>query len=613
MQREATNHWESTGRTLVAAAALLGLAGMGAGCPEPLKAPTAVVSFADDDGGGGGTAGGGADAGMGDIDAGAAGSGASGCLQVAAPIAGRVGEPPAITGACSFDPQGLALSYSWALVDQPGASRAAISNPASVTPTFVPDVPGVYRLRLVVSNGRLTSDPAEVIVEVGDCGLRAPVVAASADPAAPNVGQAVRLEPTVSDADTADDCGAHAAEFEYRWELLEAPAGSAAALSDAGARTPSLTPDVPGTYRARLTVTDPTGRSGRAEVEVTASECGSAAPSVDDIAVAPTDAPAVGQAVRLEPTVSDADTADDCGAHAAEFEYRWELLEAPAGSAAALSDAGARTPSLTPDVPGTYRARLTVTDPTGRSGRAEVEWTAGTCGTNAPTVVAVATPTSANPGQGISLQATVSDADNDAPCSLGQRTSVRWRLAGVPAGSRAVVTAPSAERASFVPDVPGDYEVEVVATDDTGLVSEPARVTVSVSSCGLAAPVARLEAYDVRDGRWLVCDPGDTVDIDLANRAREVDLRAAGSFDPDNRPPCSLEQTLRYRWTLVDFPPGRDVAGGTDLRYSDTYQTALRIDRDVPGDYTVQLEVTDETGLTSRPSVCTLRVRNPRN
>lgn len=52
----------------------------------------------------------------------------------------------------------------------------------------------------------------------------------------------------------------NAGVYRHRWELLDRPEGSSAGIFNPGSPTPTITPDVPGTYRVRLTVN--TGKRG---------------------------------------------------------------------------------------------------------------------------------------------------------------------------------------------------------------------------------------------------------------------------------------------------------------------------------------------------------------
>jgi PKD domain len=60
-----------------------------------------------------------------------------------------VGNTVNLTGAASTNPSGLGtLTYSWAFTSVPTGSHATLSNPTSVTPSFVIDVAGTYVVTL---------------------------------------------------------------------------------------------------------------------------------------------------------------------------------------------------------------------------------------------------------------------------------------------------------------------------------------------------------------------------------------------------------------------------------------------------------------------------------
>jgi hypothetical protein len=104
------------------------------GCPDPLEPPVAVISAGPEEARG---------------DAGT-------CAAVHS-VTTVVGEAPQIHANCSHDPADLSLSYHWMLVDLPNNSLAELHNEQASSPGLFPDVPGHYRLSLIVSNGTLTS------------------------------------------------------------------------------------------------------------------------------------------------------------------------------------------------------------------------------------------------------------------------------------------------------------------------------------------------------------------------------------------------------------------------------------------------------------------------
>jgi hypothetical protein len=96
---------------------------------------------------------------------------------------------------------------------------------------------------------------------------------------AATIGAPVRLDGSGSliggsaiSASSTTDSGSPA----WQWSLITVPAGSSAVLADANSSTPSLVPDVPGTYVAQLTVQDGDAQSDPAQVTITADKAGTA-------------------------------------------------------------------------------------------------------------------------------------------------------------------------------------------------------------------------------------------------------------------------------------------------------------------------------------------------
>jgi RHS repeat-associated protein len=156
-----------------------------------------------------------------------------------------VGETVTLDGTGSADPEGDPLSYAWSLLSVPPGSAAALTMPASATPTFPIDVPGTYVAQLVVNDGALDSSPDTVVVATTN---RAPLADAGPDAVA-FTGASVTLDGTAS-ADPDGDA------LTWAWVLITIPPGSAASLDDPTAPTPSFTLDLLGDYVAQLTVND---------------------------------------------------------------------------------------------------------------------------------------------------------------------------------------------------------------------------------------------------------------------------------------------------------------------------------------------------------------------
>ena len=70
-----------------------------------------------------------------------------------------------LSGKASMDPNGDKLTYRWTLLSKPNTSAASLDSDASgESVSFIPDTAGDYTFRLIVSDGKLESDPATVSV-----------------------------------------------------------------------------------------------------------------------------------------------------------------------------------------------------------------------------------------------------------------------------------------------------------------------------------------------------------------------------------------------------------------------------------------------------------------
>lgn len=72
----------------------------------------------------------------------------------------------------STDPDGDSMQYQWTLAQKPAGSSASIDEPTSAYTFFVPDVAGLYRVELRVSDGRITAPADSINVTVEGDTLR---------------------------------------------------------------------------------------------------------------------------------------------------------------------------------------------------------------------------------------------------------------------------------------------------------------------------------------------------------------------------------------------------------------------------------------------------------
>lgn len=255
-----------------------------------------------------------------------------------------VNEPVTLDGMRSNDPDGDPLTFAWSLVNRPPSSTLAIAIADQPTLIITPDVQGAFQIRLIVSDGELTSNPVIVtLTAVPQPPPNQPPVARVGPDQTVELGAAVTLDGSLSQ----DPEGT---PLVYNWAFTP-PTGSAARLIDTSAVKPTFVADVEGAYLATLTVSDGDLTSAPITARITATR-GNKPP----VAVVGGQRTAlVGELVTLDGGASSDPDGDP-------LTYLWTLTGKPTGSTATLSNATTASPTLAPDRPGTYIAELVVSD-----------------------------------------------------------------------------------------------------------------------------------------------------------------------------------------------------------------------------------------------------------
>lgn len=174
----------------------------------------------------------------------------------------QVGSKVALSGAASSDANGDVLTYSWTLTAKPAGSAAALVNAANVNTSFTPDVVGNYQGTLVVSDGKLSSQPSTVTVTASIANV-APVASAG-------MAQSVVTGSNVT-LDGSASSDANGDTLSYAWTLTGKPSGSSAALATANSAKATFKADVAGSFVATLVVNDGKASSAPTTVTVTAA------------------------------------------------------------------------------------------------------------------------------------------------------------------------------------------------------------------------------------------------------------------------------------------------------------------------------------------------------
>ena len=521
-----------------------------------------------------------------------------------------------ITAAPSCGTDATIVALQWTLVAAPAGSKAQILLATTAHPSFAPDVRGDYDLFANATDSRglqsLDTAAAHLRYSTLPCGDNSPVVSAIASaPASPDVGTLVQLTPTVHDDDK-DSCVGLARSYSYAWRIAKLPSGSRAALNNPAVEKPSFTPDVNGTYTVSLVVADNLGRqSAAATADVVTTHCGDATPTA--AAQGPAANVPTGTPVQLHTLPHDADNPaydllDSAGGPATSpatgcglsltYTYQWQMLSAPAGSAARLNNATLANPTFTADVRGLYTAQVVVLASTGHaSAPSIIQVTADPCG-SVPMTASITAPTPGITRAAVPLSASVGDTNNT--CGLTTTPfSYAWSMVSAPAGSAALLNSTASATPSFTPDKGGDYLLGLTVSDQLGLSVIAAQQTVHVSDCNQPLPAPAIAAN------------GSAV-VPLKGISGAATFLSASFTDP-NQPPvtpapgaCAVPVTpYSYQWTLVNQPAGSAAV------LNDASSATPSFTADVGAQtYTVQLVVTDAAGNRSPVTNADIVIKN---
>lgn len=237
----------------------------------------------------------------------------------------------------SYDVDGNLLSFAWSIVSAPTGSQSSLSSETAVRPSFEVDLPGDYVFDLVVDDGQLQSNPAQVVITTGNA---APTANAGRD-------QTVSGGLVTLDGSGSFDPNGDAIIFD--WRLVSIPPGSTAVLFDPAAASPTFTVDLAGRYVAQLVVDD-----------------GLLSSSIDEVIIDTEQSPPVADAGPAQSATIDdlveLDGGDSFDPDGAPVLYRWSLAARPDSSVAVLIGTDTAFPAFTPDVAGLYVAQLVVGD-----------------------------------------------------------------------------------------------------------------------------------------------------------------------------------------------------------------------------------------------------------
>jgi len=351
-----------------------------------------------------------------------------------------------LNGSGSTDVDGLPLTYSWSFTSVPAGSKAALSNPTSVNPTFTTDKKGTYVVQLIVNDGILNSAPSTVTIS----DVNSPPVANAGPNQTVNVGATVQLTGAGSTDVDSDP-------LTYHWSFTSIPTGSSATLSNATIVNPTFVADVPGNFVVQLIVNDGTVNSTPSTVTIGNQDIAPVANA------GPAQTVSLGALVTLDGTKStDSDNKP--------LTYQWSLLSVPTGSAAALALPTSPNPYFTADLAGNYVAQLIVNDGYLNS---------------SPSTVTISTSHSvpvANPGpnQTVTVGATVQLSGAASSDVDGYPLTYKWAILSQPTGGTGALSSTTLINPTFVANAGGTYVVQLIVNDGV-YSSPPATVTITAN------------------------------------------------------------------------------------------------------------------------------------
>ena len=362
-----------------------------------------------------------------------------------------------LDGSTSSDPNKDLITYKWEFTSKPAGSGASLVSDTSAKPTFKADIAGTYVIKLVVSDGKLSSAAATATV-VASLNNSAPVAKAGAAQSV-SVLADVTLDGTASlDAD--------GNLLTYRWAIVSKPEGSEAVLKFSTTPIPKFTADKIGIYVVGLVVND-----GRFDSEPSVVTVQAFAANAAPVANAgPAQNVVVGTSAQLDGRASSDANLD-------QLTFNWTLVSVPANSLSAIVSKNSSTPTFTPDQPGTYVFSLIVNDGKVDSAVSVMVITASKAN--------VAPVASAGENQSVYINAIVK---LDGALSLDANydpLTYKWTLVSVPLESKATLLLPTAVRPTFVADKAGTYVVSLKVNDGK-VDSDVALVIIKVEPSGLS-------------------------------------------------------------------------------------------------------------------------------
>jgi len=452
-----------------------------------------------------------------------------------------------LNGTGSNDPDGTITTYAWSKISGPNAGTIATANAATTNVTGLTQ--GIYRFRLQVTDNSGATADATVQVTVNAALNQPPVVSAGADQTITLPINNVVLSGVANDPD--------GTITTYAWSKISGP--NAGTIATANAATTNVTGLTQGIYRFRLQVTDNSGATADATVQVTVNAAANQPPVANA---------GDHQVLRLPVNYTQLDGRASADVDGRIVSYRWAYISGPANYI--LNDPAAALTSLSGLVQGVYVFRLTVTDDSNATHTDDVTIT----------VLPPNQPPVAQAGNSIVMTLPTNATTLDGRVSYDPDGSiVRWQWTLISGPATPVIVNANAAVTAVSNLIQGTYAFRLTVTDDAGATASD-EVQVIVNRPANQLPVARA---------------GNDITISLP--VSQAQLDGSASYDPDGT-------ITTFTWTRISGPADATI---------ETPAAALtRINRLTQGTYVFRLTVTDNSGGNASDDVTVTVLPAPR-
>lgn len=343
--------------------------------------------------------------------------------------------------------------YQWQLEQKPLLSKINPSSLQGLNTTLQPDVPGDYVLKLTVTDNKGIALTGQITISISAIGNNAaPSAVIGLDKTSIKINEKVKL----SASQSSDPEGK---PLTYQWEILQSPTGAVVSFSAPSALETDLMVNLAGFYKLQLTVSD--GERKATQELMLQADTQNQAPRAEISSSQKKIRP--GDTVKLSASASDPE--------GDVLSYQWRLGIKPRDSQAKLTAPTAATTDLTVDLEGDYVIWMQVSDGEKKSFPKGVKIEA--YHNFAPEVSIQPFAGIVAIGEQRTLTAYASDFE-------GSPLSYQWTVAEAPANAKVQLSQPTQASTEFSADLPGNYYLSLVVTDNQGKASVPLRALIQV-------------------------------------------------------------------------------------------------------------------------------------